>query len=576
VESIVKSYQDYQLIEAEVQKYVDDYGDKYKFSELSNGFLFFILERIFDLQEDEAYNAITDTQFITRQKNYNNEQDHPHDKGIDAIIIDEENRVVHLLNFKYYKNGYEKVKDKSFESGEIPKVKSILKDLFERHIPTNANPPLKEKLEEIFLLQDKGIRFTFKIHFIANIYKGFTLDEETEFKNHLDIDYNGDVVFDNISINHIVNKLIMKPEKLNAKFKISGRNFFEKSQYGHRALIAEIYAKDLLRIILNDEELRNNIEANDSDIRDCLINENIFEDNVRVYLKQRSSINKNIKKTASDEDESNKFFFYNNGITITCDTFDYQGKLSPLINLFGLQVVNGSQTLHSLKEAFDELGDDSENFDDISLLCRIYETKDTEFKSKIAEYTNNQNPVSNRDVRSIDIIQIKLEKELLAKGYYYERKRNQHQDVAKEERIDAEKFGQAYLAFYLNMPGEAKNKKSIIFSTKYDEIFNSQLSADIILECLVIYNYIEEQKLLMNHDKAFLNHSTYYIMYFISLIKKKELDKNLEEWYMIAIDYIEKIREKEKLKLSDEFSDAVLFKGNTPKTYMSEFNLNDE
>ncbi len=574
MENIVKSYQDYQLIEAEVQKYVDDYGKKYKFTELSNGFLFFILERIFDLQEDEAYSSITDTQFITRQTNYINGQDHPHDKGIDAIVVDEENKVVHLLNFKYYKTGYDKVKNKFFESGEIPKVKSILKDLFERHIPTNANPPLKEKLKEIFLLQDKGIRFKFKIHFIANIYEGFSLDEEVEFKNHLDTDYKGDVVSDNISINHMVNKLIMKLEKLDAKFKISGRNFFEKSQYGHRALIAEIYAKDLLRMILNDKELRNNIEADDSDIRDCLINENIFEDNVRVYLKQRSSINKNIKKTASDEDESNKFFFYNNGITITCDTFDYQGKLSPLINLFGLQVVNGSQTLHSLKEAFDELNDDSENFDDISLLCRIYETKDTEFKSKIAEYTNNQNPVSNRDVRSIDIIQIKLERELLAKGFYYERKRNQHQEIAKKERIDAEKFGQAYLAFNLKMPGEAKNKKSIIFSTKYDEIFNSQLSADTILECLEIYNYTEEQKL--NIDKAFLNHSTYYIMYFISLIKKKKVNESLSDSYNGAIEYIEKIREKEKLKLSDEFSDAVLFKGNTPKTYLSEFNLNDE
>jgi len=64
---IIKSFQDYTLIESYVNKYLQDYGRKYKFTEPSMAFLFFVLERIFNLQEDESYTSITDTNFITRQ-----------------------------------------------------------------------------------------------------------------------------------------------------------------------------------------------------------------------------------------------------------------------------------------------------------------------------------------------------------------------------------------------------------------------------------------------------------------------------------------------------------------------------
>jgi len=563
---IIKSFQDYTLIESYVNKYLQDYGRKYKFTEPSMAFLFFVLERIFNLQEDESYTSITDTNFITRQNDYK-KTDFPHDKGIDSIIIDEEEKTVHLLNFKYYKSGFEKIKNKQFESSEIPKIKDILKDIFERTIPENANPILQERIKEIFLLQDKNIRFTFKVHFVSNLYKGFTEDEERVFKNSLYDDYKSDVEINYILVPQISEKLTEKKETINGRFRVEGKNFFEKSEYGYRALIFEMSAKDLIRITSNDDGLRDNLDAEDSEIKNAEINENAFEDNVRVYLKQRSNINKNIKKTALDEDESSKFFYFNNGVTITCNEIDYQGKSNFPVKLLGLQVVNGSQTIHSLKEAFNK---SVEDFEDISLLCRVYETKDPIFKSKIAEYTNNQNPVTNRDVRSIDIIQIKLEKELQAYGYYYERKKNQYEAQSKDKRIDSEKFAQAYLAYYLNMLGEAKNKKSIIFSNKYSEIFNDLLTAEDILLIFNLYQDIENKKLELKGEKPYLTHATYYIMYFIKILNKDTKSDELISLYDEALQDIEYIRNKEKSILNDDFSDAVLFRGNTPKTYLSE------
>ena len=116
-----------------------------------------------------------------------------------------------------------------------------------------------------------------------------------------------------------------------------------------------------------------------------------------------------------------------------CETPTY---LLQYIELENIQIVNGSQTIHSLYEAFLK---DASKFEYIELLCRIYETKNSALSTSIAEYTNSQNPVKSRDVRSIDYIQQKLEQELLVKGLYYERKKNQYDKKAKNLRLDAEK-----------------------------------------------------------------------------------------------------------------------------------------
>jgi hypothetical protein len=58
-------------------------------------------------------------------------------------------------------------------------------------------------------------------------------------------------------------------------------------------LIIEISAIDLLRITTNNLNLRNKIDFEDDEIINSEIEEAVFDDNVRVYLKQRTNINKN-------------------------------------------------------------------------------------------------------------------------------------------------------------------------------------------------------------------------------------------------------------------------------------------
>ncbi|BAM12272.1 hypothetical protein HCN_1041 [Helicobacter cinaedi PAGU611] len=87
----------------------------------------------------------------------------------------------------------------------------------------------------------------------------------------------------------------------------------------------------------------------------------------------------------------------------------------------------------------------NDNIENVSVLYKIYQTNSKRLKAKISEFTNNQNPVKWRDIRSIDELQIKLENEFRILGYYYERKKNQYKNYPKKKRIDSEKIGQVLL-----------------------------------------------------------------------------------------------------------------------------------
>ncbi len=85
--------------------------------------------------------------------------------------------------------------------------------------------------------------------------------------------------------------------------------------------------------------------------------ERLFEENVRTFLgnkktANRKSVNDEILRTCSDDTEAEYFWFYNNGVTVTCDSFTlmYSGN-PPFIKVDNIQIVNGCQTSMTLYQA---------------------------------------------------------------------------------------------------------------------------------------------------------------------------------------------------------------------------------
>ena len=93
----------------------------------------------------------------------------------------------------------------------------------------------------------------------------------------------------------VVTKRLQEFNDSPIKIKGIDRGYFEKSDGNIRALIVNVDARDLIRIVLDDEVVRNKADMNDSEyegIKSFQVLEDAFDNNVRTYLK-KSSINKN-------------------------------------------------------------------------------------------------------------------------------------------------------------------------------------------------------------------------------------------------------------------------------------------
>ncbi|UII21186.1 AIPR family protein [Fulvivirga ligni] len=578
------SLQDFSTINTHVERLKKDFN----FEDSSNSFYFLALDLLFGLQDDEIRDAITDQHFLNTIGETSGK-----DRGIDAVLFDEstDTTEIHLFNFKY-SGSFEKTKS-NFPSGEIDKIIGFVNDLLsqEESIRDTLNPILYSKVEEIWKIFESQNPI-FHVHLCSNLYEGLEGQEKSRFEKSISRHSNFHVHYHLIT--DFIELLTRKGKQIiDAKIRAIDKKFFEKSDGDIRALVTNVDIRDVLRIVINNEELRNKPDIEDYELlKQHEIQEDSFEDNVRVYLKQRSKINRNIKKTALS-DESHRFFYYNNGITLTCDSFSYpKTQRSPIIELKNLQVVNGSQTIHALHEAFVE---NSDKFDDLDILCRIYQTENTKLTVKIAEYTNSQNPVQSRDIRSIDYIQQKLEHEFSAIDLFYERKKNQYYDRPKSKRLDAEKTGQVLMAMYNKQPSEAKNQKRIIFAERYEDIFNDSITADKVLLAYRLFEKIEveknatKEKLIKGVDdfekSSYVSYASYWVLFFLAEFANKKgvslTYSNLGQvWnlYPNVLLLIESLIEKERefLKKKDEkYSHSLFFKYGKPKKHYEDLTEED-
>ena len=218
-------------------------------------------------------------------------------------------------------------------------------------------------------------------------------------------------------------------------------------------------------------------------------NSNIFSSNVRAFQSLRNKVNEQIADTLRDSESIKEFIYLNNGITIICD--DFQVKLGgEVVELSKPSIINGCQTASTIFEVYKE-GKIGVNIGFV--LVRILKTKEASIKEKIIKASNTQTAIKNRDLISEERIQKELESQFLSLGYFYERKRGLYRDKPQDKVIDLEKSAQYYLSLYLRKPAEAKNKKSEIYKSYYEQIFNDKLTANQFLICWILFNKINEK-----------------------------------------------------------------------------------
>jgi hypothetical protein len=210
---------------------------------------------------------------------------------------------------------------------------------------------------------------------------------------------------------------------------------------------------------------------------DGITNGELFAYDVRQWLSRKTKVNKDIEGSIKEHGEHKLFPAFHNGLTVLCERLDLT---PPRLAISGYAVVNGCQSLSGLYD------NRSEITPDLRILTKILKVSpDSDLARKIADHTNNQNGISNRDLQSNNPIQVRLQSEIHARyqnQIYYRIKRGEHQREWPADRvIENELAARILLAFDLEQPW-ACHQYYRLFEELHSAIFGRpQVNADRIV-----------------------------------------------------------------------------------------------
>ena len=221
----------------------------------------------------------------------------------------------------------------------------------------------------------------------------------------------------------------------------------------------------------------------------------LFNLNIRRYVKAKN-VDEAIKSTILNEKDD--FWFKNNGLTIACQDYRFDGNT---VKMYNFSIVNGGQTTTLISK---NLKDNSRDF---YVLCKIVKSteelnnEDTmRFYNEIAETTNSQKPIQPRDLKSNSPEMILLQKILLKRGYFLEIKRGiSAPKKFKEKKLKNDDLAQLYYSFVIQKPGTARSNKKSLFSNNshYKRIFYQQYGKnpekiDFIVDLIQLNKRVDE------------------------------------------------------------------------------------
>lgn len=217
----------------------------------------------------------------------------------------------------------------------------------------------------------------------------------------------------------------------------------------------------------------------------------LFFKNIRNPLIQ-SEINQIIEKTATNNTPF--FWYYNNGITGITYGMDTLGTNAEQLDIVGLQIINGAQTVYSIFNAYQNLsvGRRKRMDDEMLITFRLIRSAGDAFNMDVTRFTNSQNPISGRDFYANDDIQIRLQNAFFDTNIWYEKRASEFRNVPENVKIVPNtEFAMAYLVFGLQDPVslmQHQKGRDLLFLTEkddpnglYDNIFKDRIKIDELL-----------------------------------------------------------------------------------------------
>ncbi|HEX4055073.1 MAG TPA: AIPR family protein [Tepidisphaeraceae bacterium] len=217
----------------------------------------------------------------------------------------------------------------------------------------------------------------------------------------------------------------------------------------------------------------------------------LFRKNVRQALGATNKVNKALRATINGE-RVREFFYYHNGITAICDAAQYLPEKG-IISVKGLNVVNGCQSLSTIFSVSERVR--STEAKDAKILFRVYEIPDRALADRISINTNSQTAVKPRDLRSNDKVMVGLKRAFetrYADGFFMtKRGEDRPADKDANKTIDAAVLAKTLMAWHCQRPNISYNEKKL-FDEYYKTLFHTGYDPGSMLALQSWLNAIDE------------------------------------------------------------------------------------
>lgn len=411
-----------------------------------------------DLTDEEAVEALTEG---------------GNDFGVDAIevgdVADGEFTVT-LVQGKYHHENLEGVR--GFPQSGVEKAVQAVRALFNPQEPVVLNARLEAQIEEVrSLILDGNIP---RVRFL--LCSNGTSWKLPEAQDIIEREHFGERVrFEHVNHDVLV-RILGATQPVKDVIQFAGRALVEDIQFV-RVFIGKVSVAELARLMDTHGD-------------------RLLDRNIRRYLGLHGNrVNEAIRGTLLDDLDRPNFFFYNNGVTLICERFDFNSLQGDnyKVRVEGLQIINGGQTSKTIQAALAESSTQG-SFDSVHVLVRLYQVPPDAGPSvqTITYATNSQNPVDLRDLRSGDPRQRKLELSIAELGYQYRRQRVEGALGSKD--ISVGTAAEAVLAVWRQHPEQARFRRSEHFGALYDDIFTTALTGAQVVAAVLLFRIAENKR----------------------------------------------------------------------------------
>lgn len=443
----------------------------------SLGFVYLCVKTILDLDDSSAFDCLTEG---------------GGDFGVDAIHLSEEydgEFTVSLFQGKY-KNNLEG--NANFPENGVTALINAIRYLFDPSAELeHLNQRLLTKVEEARSLIRDG--YIPQVQALA-CNNGLTWNKAAQEAINR-TGFGDQVNWEHVNHQRLVT-IFQASKPVNDTLQLSGKAIVEDMNFS-RVLVGRIAVTEIEALIKRHGE-------------------RLLERNIRRYLGlQGNRVNEGIRSTLMSEEKSN-FYFYNNGITLTCDGFSYNALQNGdyQVRCDNLQIINGGQTCMTIFKTLQEpsifklLQENNQAY----VLLRVYQlpSDNDDLVRKITYATNSQNPVDLKDLRANDDRQQRLAMDLEQLGFNYRRKRSD--TSIKTTDITSGVAAQALLSIWRKKPHQAKFFAREHFGKLYDLIFTEQLNGAQIVIAVLLYRIAENRRKRPEpNDPEFVRYASCFI-----------------------------------------------------------------